>query len=92
MQILLYNARTRPRNKHIENHLEKEHKIDIKDRNELKQAIYNKDVVTASSRQPALDEDRKKRQLTEHRTRSIDKKTLEYLYTRWIITLVPFFS
>ena len=61
-------------------HLKKEHKIDITDRNELKQATYNDNIITALSRQPALEEGRKTRQLTEHLAQSMNKKSLEYLY------------
>ncbi|MCJ1265455.1 hypothetical protein MMC22_005333, partial [Lobaria immixta] len=61
-------------------HLKKEHKIDITDRNELKQATYNDNIITALSHQPALEEGRKTRQLTEHLAQSMNKKSLEYLY------------
>lgn len=57
-----------------------EHKIDITDRNELKQATYNDNIITALSRQPAVEVHRKTRQLTEHLAQSMDEKPLEYLY------------
>ena len=69
----------------MKNHLKKEHKIDVKDRNEAKQAVYDENIAVALKRQPVLDEDRKRRQFTERLTQSLDKKTLEYLYIRWII-------
>lgn len=62
------------------NRRKKEHKIDITDRNELKQATYNDNIITALSRQPAVEEHRKTCQLTEHLAQSMDEKTLEYLY------------
>ena len=73
------------------NHLKKKYKIDVSDRNTSKQGVYNQNIATALSRQPALDEDWKNRQIAEHLAQSVDKNTLEYLYICWIITAdIPF--
>ena len=57
----------------------------------MKHGVYNQNIVTALSCQPALEENRKKRQVADHLAQSVDKKTLEYLYICWIITAdIPF--
>lgn len=61
----------------LRNHLKKEHKIDVSDRNTSKQGVYNQNIATALSRQPALDEDWKNRQIAEHLAQSVDKKCYE---------------
>ena len=66
-------------------HLSKEHRIHLTDRNEANQGVLNDRIAEALARQPGLDEERKKRQLTELLTSSIDSKTLMFLFAAWII-------
>ncbi|KAG6995755.1 hypothetical protein G7Y79_00042g078600 [Physcia stellaris] len=68
------------------NHLKVDHDIIIESKKKIKKTVYTVKIEAAFSRQPELEKQRKSRLLDELQTQAIDKKVLEFLYMRWIIS------